>query len=126
MPPVRETQALRHFVARAVAEIVVASFGGTLLACAIIANQRFLDRHFVPSFFLPRHWYVVMETSGRLVMAVLGAWLVTVGRSRAGRFALRAPTRSLQVVIATILALGASNLMLRHVHLRPYEWLSPH
>jgi hypothetical protein len=125
MPPVRETKAFRHFAARAIAEIVVASVGGAFLAYAIIANQRFLDRHFVPSFFLPRHWYVVMETSGRLVMAALGAWLVTVGRSRAGRFAFRAPTRALHVVIATILALGASNLMLRHVHLRPYEWLSP-
>jgi hypothetical protein len=125
MPTVRETQAFRHFVARAIAEIVVASFGGTFLACAIIANQGFLDRHFVPSFFLPRHWYVVMETSGRLLMAALGAWLVSVGRSRAGRFAFRAPARALHIVIATILALGASNLMLRRVHLRPYEWLSP-
>jgi hypothetical protein len=79
----------------------------------------------VPSFFLPRHWYVVLETSGRLVMAALGAWLVTVGRLRAGRFASRTPARALHLVIATILALGASNLMLRRVHLRPYEWLSP-
>jgi hypothetical protein len=125
MPSVRETQLVKHLAARAIAEIVVASVGGAFLACAIIANQRFLDRHFVPSFFLPRHWYVVIETSGRLVMAALGAWLVTVGRSSAGRFASRAPIRSLHVVIATILALGASNLMLRRVHLRPYEWLSP-
>jgi len=125
MPPVRETPVFKHFAARAIAEIVVASVGGTFLACAIVANQRFLDRHFVPSFFLPRHWYVVMETAGRLVMAALGAWLVTGGRSRAGRFAFRAPARALHVVIATILALGASNLMLRRVHLRPYEWLSP-
>jgi hypothetical protein len=121
----REPRAFKHLAARVIAEIVVASIGGAFLACAIIANQRFLYRHFVPSFFLPRHWYVVMETSGRLVMAGLGAWLVTVGRSRAGRFAFRAPTRALHVVIATILALGASNLMLRRVHLRPYEWLSP-
>src|SRR5579864_1141646 len=120
MPLVRETQAFKHFTARAIAEIVVASVGGAFLACAIVANQRFLDRHFVPSFFLPRHWYVVLETFGRLVMVVLGAWLLTVGRSRAGRFAFRAPTRALQVVIATILALGTSNLMLRRVHLRPY------
>ncbi len=125
MPPLRETQAFRHFVARAIAEIVVASFGGAFLACAIIANQRFLDRHFVPSFFLPRHWYVLIETSCRLFMVAMGAWLVTIGRSRAGRFASRAPTRALHIVIATILALGASNLMLRRVHLRPYEWLSP-
>jgi len=125
MPPVRETQAFRHFAARAIAEIVVASVGGAFLVCAIIANQRFLDRHFVPSFFLPRHWYVVIETFCRLFMVAMGAWLVTLGRSRAGRFASRAPARALHIVVATILALGASNLMLRRVHLRPYEWLSP-
>ncbi len=125
MTPVRETPAFQHFAARAFAEIVVASVGGAFLACAIVANQRFLDRHFVPSFFLPRHWYVVIETFGRLFMAALGVWFVTVGRSRAGRFASRTPARALHVVIAIILALGASNLMLQHVHLRPYEWLSP-
>jgi hypothetical protein len=113
-----------HLAARVIAEIVVASIGAAFLACAIVANQRFLDRHFVPSFFLPRHWYVVLETSGRLVMAALGALLVTVARARAGRFASRAPARALQIVIATVLALAASNLMLRLVHLRPAEWLS--
>src|SRR5215472_7313934 len=117
-------QGFKHFGARLIAEIVVACIGAAFLACAIVANQRFLDRHFVPSFFLPRHWYVVLETFGRLVMAALGAGLVTLGRSRAGRFASRAPARALNVVIATILALAASNLMLRRLHLRPYEWLS--
>jgi hypothetical protein len=114
----------KKVVARVIAEIMVASFGGAFLACAIIANQQFLDRHFVPSFFLPRHWYVVLETFGRVVMAALGVCLLTVVRSRAGRFASRTPARALHVVIATVLALGASNLMLRRVHLRPAEWLS--
>jgi hypothetical protein len=121
---VREPHVSKHVAARVIAEIVVASVGVAFLVCAIVANQRFLDRHFVPSFFLPRHWYVVLETFGRLVMAALGAWLVTVVRSRAGRFASRAPARALQVVIATVLALWASNLTLRVVHLRPAEWLS--
>ena len=125
VPSVREPQAVKRIAARVIAEVVVASIGAAFLTGAIVANQRFLDRHFVPSFFLPRHWYVVLETSGRLVMAALGAWLVTLGRSHAGRFTSRAPARALHVFIATILALGASNLMLRRVHLRPYEWLSP-
>src|SRR5499425_2289036 len=107
MPPVRE-QVLSHIGARVTAEIVVASIGGAFLACAIVANQRFLDRHFVPSFFLPRHWYVVLETFGRVVMAALGAWLLIVVRPRAGRFASRTPARALQVVVAAVLALGAS------------------
>ena len=120
-----EPQAFKHVAARVSAEVVVATIGGAFLTCAIVANQSFLDRHFVPSFFLPRHWYVVIETSGRLVMALLGTWLATLGRYHAGRFASRAPARALHVAIATILALAASNLMLRRVHLRPYEWLSP-
>src|SRR5215472_2955158 len=117
-------QGFKHFGARLIAEIVVVSIGGAFLACAIVANQRFLDRHFVPSFFLPRHWYVVLETLGRLVMAVLGLWLLTFVRARVGRFASRSPARALQLVAAAVLALVASNLMLRRVHLRPYEWLS--
>src|SRR6266567_9541134 len=106
----REPQVFRHLAARLIAEIVVASVGAAFLACAIVANQRFLDRHFVPSFFLPQHWYVVLETFGRLATAALGVWLVTVGRSRAGRFASHTPGRALHIVIATVLALGASNL----------------
>ena len=119
----REHQ-VEHFGARVVAEVAVAFIGSTFLVCAIVANQRFLDRHFVPSFFLPRHWYVVLEMSGRLAFAAVGVWLLTAARSRVGHFASRSPARALQVVIATVLALGASNLMLRHVHLRPAEWLS--
>jgi hypothetical protein len=94
------------------------------LSCALIANQRFLDRHFVPSFFLPRHWYVVLQTSGRLAMAVLGMWLAFVVRRRTGRFAARTPAGALRIVIAVVLAIGASELVLNRVHLRPAEWLS--
>ena len=124
IPPERR-QVSRHLGARVSAEILVALIAGAFLVCAIVANQRFLDRHFVPSFFLPRHWYVVLQTSSRLVMAAFGLFLVAVGRSRAGRFASRSPARALHLVIATVLALGASNLMLRTVHLGPAEWLSP-
>jgi hypothetical protein len=106
-----------------IAEIAVASVGAALLASALAANQRFLDRHFVPSFLLPRHWYVALETFIRLCMAFLGAWLAFVARPRAGRFASRAPARAFHVVVATALAIGASELALRHVHLGPAEWL---
>src|SRR5882724_9167288 len=85
VPPQRR----ESFWARVIAETAVASVGIALLSCALIANQRFLDRHFVPSFFLPRHWYVVLQTSGRLAMAIVGTWLAFVGRRRAGRFGPR-------------------------------------
>ena len=120
----REPRVFRHLAARLTAEIVVASVGAAFLAGAIVANQRFLDRHFVPSFFLPRHWYVLIQTSARVAMAVLGTWLALVARRRIGQFAPRTPAGALRIVIAVVLALGASNLMLRLVHLRPAEWLS--
>lgn len=112
------------FRPRLVAEIVVAAMGAALLICVIVANQGWLDRHFVPSFFLPRHTYVVLETCARVVMAILGAWLVFVARSRVGRFAARAPDHAFEILIAIVLAMGASDLLLRFVHLRPVEWLS--
>src|SRR5258708_7100300 len=120
VPPQRR----QSFWARVIAETAVASIGIALLSCALIANQRFLDRHFVPSFFLPRHWYVLIQTSARLVMAILGTWLALVARRRAGRLAGRTPAGALRIVIAVVLALGASELALSHVHLRPSEWLS--
>jgi hypothetical protein len=123
MPPERSRR-FEYFAARVVVEIAFASLGAALLACALIGNQRFLDRHFVPSLFLPRHWYVVLENFGRIVMGILGAFFVLVARPRAARFATRAPARALHIAIAAALALGASELALHYVHLRPAEWLS--
>src|SRR6266853_1404790 len=120
VPPQRR----ESFWARVRAETAVASVGIALLSCALIANQRFLDRHFVPSFFLPRHWYVVLQMSGRLAMAILGTWLALVARRRTGRCAARTPAGALRIVIAVVLALGASEIILSRVLLRPGEWLS--
>src|SRR5882724_12538296 len=94
----------KSFWARVITETGVASVGTALLSCALIANQRFLDRHFVPSFFLPRDWYVVLQTVGRLAMAILGLWLVLVTPRRAGRLAAGTPAGVLHVVIAVVLA----------------------
>lgn len=124
MPPIPE-QRRKSFWARVIAETAITSVGIALLSCALIANQRFLDRHFVPSFFLPRHWYVVIQSSARLIMAIAGAWLAFVVRRRAGQFAARTPAGVLRIVIAVVLALGASEIVLSHMHLRPVEWLSP-
>jgi hypothetical protein len=114
-----------HLAARAMVEIVVALIGVAFLAGALAANQRWLDSHFLPSWFLPRHWYVVLETSVRVVMATLGVSLALVARPRIGRLVSRAPARALLAAIAAVLALGASELVLRRVHLRAAEWLVP-
>jgi hypothetical protein len=120
-----ENRRLGHFGVRVIAEITVASIGIVSLASGLAANQQVLDRHFVPSFLFPRHWYVALETFVRLCMVIFGALLVFIARPHAGRLAGRAPARALQFVVAAVLAVGVSEMALRHVHLGPAEWLMP-
>jgi len=108
-----------------IAEIAVASIGVALLACALAANQRWLDRHFLPSWFLPHQWYVVIESSVRVVIAALGVSLATFLRAPVGRLIASVPARIVLSVLAAFLAFGASELVLRRVHLRAAEWLVP-
>lgn len=107
------------------AEVIAATIGLAFAGCAIAANQNWLDRHFLPSFFLPRHWYVVIETAVRVVIGAFGLWLAVVARRRIGRFVGRTPARTVHIIAAALLALGMSELVLRRVHLRPTEWLFP-
>jgi len=104
-------------------EIAVASIGLALVVCSAAASQRWLDRHFLPSWFVPRQWYVLIESTVRIVLAVCGVWLALVARSRVGHFVARAPDRVLRVAIAAILALGAGELVPRRVHSPSAEWL---
>jgi hypothetical protein len=102
-----------------------ACVGVVLLIAASAANQAWLDRHFLPSFLLPHAWYVRIETGVRLALAAVGVALAFIVRRRAGQIVARMPARTVHVVIAAVLALGASELVLRRVHLRPAEWLVP-
>ena len=121
-----ECVASRRFATRVIAEIAVASVGTALLLCAVLANQRWLDRHFLPSWFLPRQWYVLIESSvrvddgrGRRVARALRCGHGSGASSRQRRRASSSrPSRR-------VLALGASELVLRRVHLRAAEWLVP-
>jgi hypothetical protein len=112
-------------MARWAAEIVIAMIGSALLAYAVAANQQWLDRHFLPSFFLPRVWYVRVETFVRFALATLGMTLALVARPRIGRFAARTPGRALHIALAIVAALGASELVLRRAHSQPAGWLLP-
>src|SRR4051812_29396393 len=107
-----------------VAEVVTAVLGAVLIAGALAATEGWFDRHFLPSFFLPRRWYVAILMSARVAMAALGLLMIAV-RPRIGSLVARAPTLSVQIVMAAVLALAASELVLRSTHLRPAEWLMP-
>jgi hypothetical protein len=103
-------------------EIAVAAVGVALVATTIAANQSWLDRHFLPSFFMPRHRYVLIESTVRGVVGGVGALLV-FGRSRLARLMAHAWGTALQVVVAAVLAIVASEFALRWVHPRPIGWL---
>ena len=104
------------------ASAAIAAAGVLLIVCALAANQAWLDRHFLPSFVVPRFWYVRIETSVRLAAAALGVALLLAARTVAARLTARSPLAALQVIAAVALALGASELVLRLVRLRPVEW----
>ena len=110
---------------RVATEIVVAAIGIALLACAFLANQRWLDRHFLPSWFLPHRWYVLIESSIRVAIALVGVSFAFVVRRPAGRLIASAPSRVALSGVAALLAFGAAEFVLRHVHLRSAEWLVP-
>ena len=101
---------------------VVAAFGLALVVAAIAANQPWLDRHFLPSFFLPRYWYVWIESAVRATFVVTGLVLV-LARSRVARMLTQAPALTLQVFVAVALAGVAGELAVRWLQLRPTGWL---
>jgi hypothetical protein len=95
-----------------------------MIVAAAAATQPWLDRHFLPSFFLPRQWYVRIETAVRLLFVAGGAVLVA-GRSRLAHLLTRTPAASLRVIVAAVLAVLAGEAALRWMHLRPTGWLAP-
>jgi len=103
-------------------QIVLAAAGAAIVAAALAANQTWLDRHFLPSFFVPRHWYVWIENGARTALAVFGAFVV-VRCARVARPITRAPWVALRVMAAAVLAVAAAEVALRFVQWRPAEWL---
>src|SRR4051812_12499291 len=90
---------------------------------AAAASQSWLDRHFLPSFFIPRHWYVLIETTVRCAIAGAGAALA-LGRSRLAAALTRTPTMIPHIVLAAVLAIACSDVALRWILLQPTEWLA--
>ena len=77
---VSETRARRARLAGLLVEVVLAGIGLALVVCAAAATQRWLDSHFLPSFYVPRNWYVRIETIVRLVTAAAGGLTFLVRR----------------------------------------------
>jgi hypothetical protein len=105
-------------------ESAIAVAGVVLIVAALSANQAWLDRHFLPSFFIPRPWYVWIETVVRCAIGAAGVILV-ISRGRLARLLLHAPRMTVHVIVAVALAIVSSEVALRWIHLRPTEWLFP-
>jgi hypothetical protein len=109
---------------RLVAEVAVLAAAAVLIGCALATSQPWLDRHFLPSFIFPREWYVRLEIAARLAMAIAGACLVRLA-PRIGRAVAAAASGVAGASVAALLALGATEPMLRRMQLQPTEWLRP-
>ena len=102
----------RHSV-RVTVEIGIAFLGVVLLASALLANQRWLDHHFLPSFYVSRSLFVLIESIVRVVVAVIGLVLSLVVRRPLGKFIANHPARALQIALAVLLAFPATEFVLR-------------
>src|SRR5262245_45458804 len=78
-----------------------------LVAAAAATNQSWLDRHFLPSFFVPRQWYVAIESFIRIAIAAIGLILV-LARAHVARLFTRQPLLVAQAIGAAVLAIAAA------------------
>jgi hypothetical protein len=104
---------------RVAVETVIAIAGTLLLAGAIVADQSWWDRHFLPVFFWPHEKFVLGERLVRLAGVLAGAALVFFVRPAAGRLVQRMPAHEIALGIARIilpigLALVVSEAVLDH------------
>jgi hypothetical protein len=99
--------------ARMIVEIWIAFIGVVLFVSALLANQRWLDHHFLPSFYTSRSRYVWIESIVRIIIASVGAVLALVVRRPLGKFITDHPMRALQITLAVLLAFPATELVLR-------------
>src|SRR5256885_9154769 len=104
--------------ARIIVEIGIAFVGVLLFSSALLANQRCLDHHFLPSFNTSRSRYVWIESIVQIAIAAIGATLALIVRRPLGKFIAYHPARALQIILAILLAFPATEFVLRMRHRR--------
>jgi hypothetical protein len=111
---------LRHErgASRIIAETLVALGGLALILGALGADQAWVDRHFLPNFFVPHAAIMPVVSTVRIIMIVLGGVLVLFIRPALGRLAARRSTGQVfagtaRFLLAIALALVSSELVLR-------------
>jgi hypothetical protein len=104
---------------RAALEINITVIGILFLAAALLANQNWWDRHFLPLFFFAPEKYLLSERLARLAMAVLGLGIIFAVRPLLGRLARRVPARDiaagfLRIMLAMALAFAVTEWSMSH------------
>jgi hypothetical protein len=108
-----------------VAQAMVFVVSIILFILAIVLDERWLHRHFLPEFFQSRDEQLGWLMSARLALAAVGVLLISV-RPRIGRWAAAKSGRELALsvlptLLAVVLALGVSELLLRRL-----PWFADH
>jgi len=106
----------------AIAEALVALCGIALIALALAFTQGWLDRHILPSFYVMRRWYVVLESSARVALAALGVLMLLVARRRIARLLAQRPSAVIAGAVAALLAIAAGQITLAWLH-PSTQWL---
>jgi hypothetical protein len=130
----------RNTAMRAAADVMAALLSITLIAFAFYADRLWLDRHFLPPFFVTRSVYILAAAIARTVLVGV-ALLVLFARPSIGRYVMRVPARILaadlvRILLAIGLALGVGEGVLRLTFRHsseeqpasqvPYRRLDPH
>lgn len=106
------------------AEIAVIGLGCLLVVAAAAADRAWFDRHFLPSFWTPHEEIVRHGMRVRAAVAAAGVILMLAGR-KAGRALARDPLYALTIPLAIVLAVGATELVLRRRSVGPFGPTEP-
>jgi len=100
--------------------IAIAALGCLLIIAAAAANRSWFDRHFLPSFWTPHEEIVRNGMRVRAAVALGGLFLILASR-KIGRALARDRSYALTIPLAIVLALGVTELALRHGRIAPTE-----
>jgi hypothetical protein len=115
---------------RWIAEALLLLLGLALVRGAILADQAWFDRHFLPVFFVSRPRVLFGRACARLFVASLGLILALIVRPWVGRGVERRSPAELwsgaaRMLLAVVLAAGVSELALRAAFSRATEEAPP-